>query len=337
MEQQPRYVGIDFHRRRSVIVHKNAAGEILETVHLDNDPAAFAAELAKAGEHPEVVLEACYGWYWLADLLDELGANLHLAHPLGNAWGNRRVKNDERDAEDLVDLLRLGRLAEAYIAPPPLRELRELVRYRAKLVALRSGLKSQVHSVLAKEGVAVPMTDLFGRAGQDLLDTTELGRCYGIRVSSLRELIMAYSTEIEMLDGEIADFLCGDKGYLAILAIPGVGPVLGAVFVAEIGDVSRFSSPEKLCCWAGLTPRHRESDLHVSRGPITKQGSRILRWAAIEAASRHHGPQAARFEQIAQRRDSRKIARVALARHIVTLAYYGLRDGEIRCLAEKAG
>ena len=337
MEQQPRYVGIDFHRRRSVIVHKDGAGTLLETVHLDNDPAAFAAELHKAGEHPEVVLEACYGWYWLADLLEELGANLHLAHPLGNAWGNRRVKNDERDASDLVDLLRLGRLAEAYIAPPPLRELRELVRYRAKLVALRSGLKSQVHSVLAKEGVPVPMTDLFGTAGQDLLDTTKLGRSYAIRVASLRELILAYDNQVEMLEGEIDDFLGGDKGYLAIQAIPGVGPVLGAVFVAEIGDVSRFSSPEKLCCWAGLTPRHRESDLHVHRGPITKQGSRILRWAAIEAASRHHGSQAERFEAIAARRDSRKIARVALARHIVTLAYYGLRDGEIRCLADKAG
>ena len=337
MEQQPRYVGIDFHRRRSVIVHKDGAGTLLETVHLDNDPAAFAAELEKAGEHPKVVLEACYGWYWLADLLEALGADLHLAHPLGNAWGNRRVKNDERDASDLVDLLRLGRLAEAYIAPPPLRELRELVRYRAKLVALRSGLKSQVHSVLAKEGVAVPMTDLFGTAGQDLLDTTRLGRSYAIRVASLRELIMAYDEQVEMLEGEIDDFLAGDKGYLAIQAIPGVGPVLGAIFVAEIGDVSRFSSPEKLCCWAGLTPRHRESDLHVSRGPITKQGSRILRWATIEAASRHHGAQAERFEAIAARRDSKKIARVALARHIVTLAYYGLRDGEIRCLAEKAG
>ena len=62
MEQQPRYIGIDFHRRRSVIVHKDAAGTVLETVHLDNDPVAFAKELAKAGEHPEVVLEACYGW-----------------------------------------------------------------------------------------------------------------------------------------------------------------------------------------------------------------------------------------------------------------------------------
>ena len=68
------------------------------------------------------------------------------------------MKNDERDATDLVDLLRLGRLAEAWVAPPPLRELRELIRYRAKLVHLRTNLKSQIHAVLAKEGVTVPMT-----------------------------------------------------------------------------------------------------------------------------------------------------------------------------------
>ena len=59
------------------------------------------------------------GWYWAADVLKECGATVHLAHPLGNNWGHRRVKNDERDATDLVDLLRMGRLAEAWIAPPP--------------------------------------------------------------------------------------------------------------------------------------------------------------------------------------------------------------------------
>ncbi len=91
MEQ--RYVGIDLHRRRSVIVHKDAAGTILSTVQLDNDDlAGFSAELARAGEHPEVVLEATYGWYWLADLLEQHGAHVHLAHPLGNNWGHRRLK-----------------------------------------------------------------------------------------------------------------------------------------------------------------------------------------------------------------------------------------------------
>ena len=81
------------------------------------------------------------------------GATVHLANPSGLNWGQRRVKNDERDATDLIDMLRLGRLPEAWIAPPATRELRELVRYRAKLVALRSGLKAQVHAVMAKEGV----------------------------------------------------------------------------------------------------------------------------------------------------------------------------------------
>ena len=94
-----------------------------------------------------------------------LGSAVHLAHPSGNDWGKRRVKNDERDARDLADLLRLGRLAEAWIAPPAVRELRELVRYRAKLVQLRSGLKAQVHAVMAKEGVLPGVTDMFGPAG----------------------------------------------------------------------------------------------------------------------------------------------------------------------------
>jgi len=92
VEQQRQYVGIDLHRRRSVIVRRTPEGETLDTVRIENDALALAAELAKAGEHPEVVLEATYGWYWAADVLAECGANVHLAHPLGNNWGHRRVK-----------------------------------------------------------------------------------------------------------------------------------------------------------------------------------------------------------------------------------------------------
>ena len=332
MEKQ--YVGIDLHRRRSVIVRRTAGGETLETVRIANDPLLLAEQLAKAGPQPEVVLEATYGWYWVVDLLAEMGANVHLAHPLGNNWGHRRVKNDERDATDLVDLLRLGRLAEAWIAPPAIRELREVVRYRAKLVAIRSGLKAQVHAVLAKEGVKVPMTDLFGVAGQALLDTAELGRAYTLRVESLRDLMSVFDREIDMVERDVARRLGGHDGYRAIQAVPGVGPVLGAVFVAEIGDVGRFPGPGELASWAGLTPRHRESDTTVQRGHITKQGSRLVRWAAVEAVQRQRGGSKlqADFHRIADRR-GRKVGVVATARKLLTLVYYGLRDGEIRCLA----
>src|SRR5918994_7152738 len=150
------YVGIDLHRRRSVIVRQTPDGQVVDTVRIDNDPVALACAIAEAGDDPEVVIEATYGWYWAVDVLEASGARVHLAHPLGvKAFAYRRVKNDVRDARDLADLLRMGRLPEAWIAPGYLRQLRELVRYRAKLVALRSGLKAQVHAVLAKEGVAV--------------------------------------------------------------------------------------------------------------------------------------------------------------------------------------
>jgi len=332
------YVGIDLHRRRSVVVHMDETGETVSTVSLPNDPLALAAEVAQAEPGVDVVLEATYGWYWAADLLEECGATVHLAHPLGiKMFDHQRVKNDRRDAANLADLLRMGRLPEAWIAPRELRELRELVRYRAKLVALRSGLKAQVHSVLAKEGVAVPYSDLFGVAGNQLLDRLELASAYHQRLVSLRELI-------EVVDGQIARFetesqtrLADNPGYHVIQAICGVGPVLAGVFIAEIGDVTRFARPQQLCCWAGLTPRHRESDQVIRRGHITKQVSKLVRWAAVEAATRQRGATKIQtdYRRLAERR-GKPIARVAAARKLLTLVYYGLRDGHIRALPRKA-
>ncbi len=226
-------------------------------------------------------------YYWAADVLRECGAQLHLAHPLGiKAFSYQRVKKDETDARLLADLLRMGRLPESWIAPPQVRELREAVRYRHKLVEARANAKAQVHGVLGKAGVKVAVSDLFGVAGNMLLDSVALDDVYLIRVESLRDLVALHDREIAMLERLIARRLEGHSGYEAIQAIPGVGKILAAVFVAEIGDVSRFERPEQLASWAGMTPHHHESDTTVRRGRITKQGSRLVRWAAVEAAMR---------------------------------------------------
>jgi transposase len=337
VEEQRQYVGIDLHRRRTVIVRMAADGAVLETVRIENEPAGLAAVLAKAGPEPEVAMEATLGWYWAADVLAECGARLHLAHPLGiKAFAYQRVKKDESDARLLADLLRMGRLPEAWIAPPAVRELRELVRYRHKLVEARANAKAQVHGVLAKQGVKVPVSDLFGVAGNALLDSVRLDDAYLVRVESLRDLVALHDREVAMLDRLIARRLAGHPGYEAIQAIPGVGKVLAAVFVAEIGDVSRFERPEQLASWAGMTPRHRESDTTVRRGRITKQGSRLVRWAAVEAAMlpRSGSWLKADYRRIAARR-GKKIAGVAVGRKVLTLVFYGLRDGAVRCLAEQ--
>jgi transposase len=334
-------VGMDLHRRRSVLVRMTEDGRRLGMARITNGAAELRKAIAAAGRNPRVVLEATYGWYWAVDVLQAAGAEVHLAHPLGvKAFTYRRVKNDEKDAADLADLLRMGRLPEAWIAPAEIRELRELTRYRIKLVQRRSGFKEQVHAVLAKLGIPVACTDIFGVWGNRWLDGLALPQPYGGKVASLRTLIGELGTEIALLDAVIADLLADHDGYRALQALPGIGPVLAAVIVAEIGDIHRFSCPAKLCCWAGLTPRHRESDAKVARGHITKQGSPILRWAVVEAIQ--HQPAGSPVRGVKDRiiarrgKEAKNIAKTAAARHLLTAAFYAMRDGQARSLATRS-
>ena len=100
-----RYVGVDLHRRRSVIVVLDEDGAELWTHRIDNDPLTLGLEIEMAGPAPEVVLEATWGWYWAADVITEAGGRVHLAHPLGVAgYENRRVKNDQADARLRIPL-----------------------------------------------------------------------------------------------------------------------------------------------------------------------------------------------------------------------------------------
>jgi transposase len=334
-------VGMDLRRRRSVLVRMTMDGRKLETARIENSPAALRREIAMAGKNPLVVLEAAYGWYWAAGVLAEAGAEVHLAHPLGvRAFSCRRVKNDERDAADLADLLRAGLLPGAWIAPPGVRALREVVRYRRKLVQQRTSCKDQVHAVLAKLGVPVTHSDVFGRGGGLWLDQLVLPAPYAGKVVSLRALIGVPDGEIARLGDQAAAMLAADPGYAAVRELDGIGPVLAAVICTEIGDVTRFRKPGQLCSWAGLTPRHYESDTKVIRGHVSKQGSKMLRWALTEAIQHQPAgtrPREAKEAIIARRGEqARNIAKTAAARVLLTQVFYALRDGHARSAGRPA-
>ena len=153
----------------------------------------------------------------------------------------------------------------------------------------------------------------------------------------LRKICALLAAEITVLDAAIASEMEHDRGYWAVRVLPGTGPVPGAVIVAEIGDITRFPGPARLCSRSGTAPRHRESGTKVSRGHITKQGSRNLRRALIEASwhvpaghpLRHRG------DDILARRGApaRNIAKVAMARQLLTWVYYAMRGGQARALA----
>jgi len=191
-----------------------------------------------------------------------------------------------------------------------------------------------VHAVLAKLGVPVTHSDIFGTGGGLWLGQLVLPQPYAAKVASLRALIAVLDGQITRLADQAAQMLAADPGYAAVRELDGIGPVLGAVICAEIGDVTRFGRAGQLCSWAGLTPRHRESDTKVIRGHVSKQGSRILRWALIEAVQ--HQPEGTRPRQakdaILARRGpaARNIAKTAAARVLLTQVFYALRDGHAR-------
>jgi transposase len=163
------YVGIDLHRKRSHIAAVDEHGAQVLSRRIVNDADVFEV-VAELEEEAKFALEATYGWEWLAQLLEDRGCELHLAHPLRTtAIASARVKTDAVDARTLAQLLRADLLPEAYIAPRELRDLRDLLRQRVVLTHMRTALKNRVHALIARHGIQRQHSDLFGVGGRRFL------------------------------------------------------------------------------------------------------------------------------------------------------------------------
>ncbi len=332
-------VGIDLHRNRSHIAVIDEHGELSLSRRIVNDRTTFLELLGGLEGESSIAVEATYGWEWLAELLEDAGYDIHLAHPLRTrAIAAARVKTDAVDAKTLAHLLRADLLPEAYVAPRELRDLRELLRHRIALTGMRSAIKNRVHAILAKHGITRQHSDLFGKGGREFLDELQLRDAPRRRLDSLLSLICDFDREISETTKEIEARAKADDRVDVLTQIHGVGRYTAMLIIAEVGEIDRFPDARHLCAWAGLTPTVRSSDGKARLGRISRQGSPALRWALVEAAQKcttGGGPLREQFERITKRR-GRKVAKVAVARQILTLSYYGLRDGEIRCLARRS-
>lgn len=332
-------VGIDLHRNRSHIAVIDEQGELSLSKRIVNDRETFLELLGDLDGESQIAVEATYGWEWLAELLEDAGYDIHLAHPLRTrAIATARVKTDAVDAKTLAHLLRADLLPEAYVAPRELRDLRELLRHRIALTGMRSALKNRVHAILAKHGITREHSDLFGKGGREFLAQLQLRDAPRRRLDSLISLIEDFDREITETTKEIDQRAKADDRVDVLMQIRGVGRYTAMLIIAEVGEITRFPDARHLCAWAGLTPTVRSSDGKARLGHISRQGSPALRWALVEAAQKcttGGGPLRDQFERITKRR-GRKVAKVAVARQILTLCFYGLRDGEIRCLARRS-
>jgi transposase len=127
-------------------------------------------------------------------------------------------------------------------------------------VKLATAVKAGIRALLAKHNIRLSATDLTGDTATGILDALALPGTYATRLASQRRLMLVLADEIAATEVELHRRLRHHPGARNLLTVKGIGPVLAAAFVAEIGDVARFPTAGALCCWAGLTPRHYESD-----------------------------------------------------------------------------
>jgi transposase len=264
------YVGIDVHRKRSQVAVVAEDGTVQVNKNVVNGSEPFLRLIGDLPSGTPVASGAAFGWSWLADLLEDYGFEAHLVHPLRcKAIASARLKNDKVDAAILAQLLRADLLPEAWIAPAKVRQLRALLRHRISLVRLGTQLRNRIHAVAADHGYDRSASYWTG-PGRGWLAELDLPATSREIVTDCLAVIDALAVLIERLDGELHQHAKADPRVKMLRTLPGVGEFTALVMVAEIGDITRFSSARQLASWAGLTPTVRGSDLKVRHGHISK-------------------------------------------------------------------
>lgn len=363
-----RCAGIDVHQATIVVtvrVPNGAGGRRTETQTFGTMTSDLLAARAWLQAHgvTHVAMEST-GVYWRplyylleADLTVLLVNMQHLQHVPGR-------KSDVRDSEWLTQLLEWGLLKGSLVPPAPIRDLRELTRYRKRQIDDRTQEVNRLYRVLEDAGVklASVMTDVMGRSGRAMVEAliggstdaealAELAKgrlrakLPALRLaleSQLRDrhrfLLRQILTKIDFLEGQIAALTAEIDRHLVpfervlaqLMTIPGVGRRTAVTILVETtGDMSHFATAAHLCSWAGMCPGQNES-AGKRRSGQTRDANRYLRGALIEsglaAARAKQTALQARYYRVKRHRGHKK-AVVAVGHQILEIAYYIMRDG----------
>ena len=220
-------------------------------------------------------------------------------------------------------------MPEAWFPPPEIRALRLRVRQRCGLALLRTQTKNHLQSLLQMQGLRLPGSDPLGAAGQTRLDQQKLPLPLGESIPQIQPLLKLLGEEIEISEQYLAAVAKQFPQMALLRSIPGIGPLLAAVIWSEIGDIGRFASAKALANDTGLVASYYDSgDVQVS-GPITRQGSRWLRWALVTAANvaiQHRNPFADRYHRL-RRKKKPNVAKAAVAHSLARCVYGVLKHG----------
>ncbi len=324
---EPLYVGVDLHKNKSWITAMTKEGQVRFSFELRNKVESWQKVLQLLPEGSKIVFEASWNWFWLLELIGER-FEVSLAHPLRTkAIASAKLKNDRVDSHMLAHLLRTQLLPQAYIPPREIRDLRELVRFRATLTRISTIVANKIHALLAKNGLSLAYSQVFGKKSLLWLRNLQLRWPYKSQLEAYILLGEQINRLKEALMEKIKREAEARQEVRLLRTMPGVGDFLALLMVAEIGDIERFASPAKLVSYAGLSPAVRCSGGRRKRGRLAKEGNKWLRWAAVEVAMhiKRLSPHFAAYYNRLAARKGKPTAQVATARKVLQTVWFMLK------------
>jgi len=322
-------IGCDFHPSyQQIALVDRETGELqeLRLEHQKGEGRRFYEGLR--GQRVRVGMEAVGNSQWFEGLLEELGHELWI----GDGAQIRRLvvrqqKTDRRDARHILDLLLEGRFPRRWVPSAQVRDLRQLLRHRQKVVELRRQVKNQLQHLALNQGVQ-RRRRLWSREGRALLEQLPLEGWTARRRTELLAMLDGFERQVRELDQAVWQEALRRPEVQLLMTHPGVGPVVGLAYVLTLGPVARFPRGKQVASYLGLIPREHSSGGRQKLGSLSKQGNTFLRTLLVEAAQ-----SAARYDQSLRRnyrrlaaRQHRALAKVMVARKLAVRMYWMLRE-----------
>jgi transposase len=329
------HAGLDLSRHRLDVHVLNEAGELVQVAAVPPDTdglRGLVRQLAGLGEPVAAAIESMNGARFVHDQLELDGWEVQIADAQKvKGLAPLACKTDRIDAWVLAELSRRELVPAVWLPDPEVRAERERARFRLHLVRHRVALKNRVHATLLAFGRPCPVSDLFGAGGRQLLDRLGLPEPWAGTTAAAVRLIDDLDAQVAACERQLRR-LGANHAYVPLLmTAPGIAWVLGYTIAAELGDITRFPSPKKLCGYTGLCPRVYQSGRRDRRGPLAKNGPTYLRWALIEAATHaaRHPVYRDHYQHTKQRLGKQRgpaVARVEIARKLAEAIWHMLTN-----------
>lgn len=330
-EVQMEYIGVDLHKRGFNVCVMNNTGDILFEEKYDNNLKSLE-NLVSSFPNSSVVMEATQNWMWIVRVLQSKNIPVTLSNPIKTkAIASARIKTDKIDASTLAHLLRANLVPMSYIPTIKEQEARDLARARCQLVKQKTWIKNQIHSLLTKENLPPPTSDLFGKKGQKWLGKQTLTENNQFVLKQYLVLLKETMDKVSAFDQKINEVSRGDRKVEILKSIPGVGTITAFVIASELGEPKRFPNGKKAAAYFGLVPSIYQSGKTKRLGSITKLGNPYARWMLVQASHRlvRSDTNTKLFYQVLSARRGKKKAIVAVARKIVELSWWLLVDNRL--------